>query len=118
VDVLRGATIRHLQRLFVRRQRLCHERKALTAERVRHVNRIKGFLFSQGVSGYQPLRRDRCRLFTAHTHIGHRPVIPGASSRRDRGARFSGEPEADGVIYDPDRAGGAEHDRVIRGGDW
>jgi transposase len=26
---------------------------------VRHVNRIKGFLFSQGVSGYQPLRRDR-----------------------------------------------------------
>ena len=26
---------------------------------MRHVNRIKGFLFSQGVSGYQPLRRDR-----------------------------------------------------------
>jgi transposase len=26
---------------------------------VRHVNRIKGFLFSQGISGYQPLRRDR-----------------------------------------------------------
>src|SRR4029077_11392874 len=24
-----------------------------------NVNRIKGFLFSQGVSGYQPLRRDR-----------------------------------------------------------
>src|SRR5712672_2939103 len=38
---------------------LCRERKALTAERVRHVNRIKGLLFSQGVSGYQPLRRDR-----------------------------------------------------------
>jgi transposase len=41
------------------RRHLCRERKALTAERVRHVNRIKGFLFSQGVSGYQPLRRDR-----------------------------------------------------------
>ena len=33
------------------RRHLCRERKALTAERVRHVNRIKGFLFSQGVSG-------------------------------------------------------------------
>jgi transposase len=35
------------------------EHKALIAERVRHVNRIQGFLFSQGISGYQPLRRDR-----------------------------------------------------------
>jgi len=26
---------------------------------VRHVNRIKGLLFSQGISGYQPLRSDR-----------------------------------------------------------
>ena len=41
------------------RRHLCRERKALTAERVRHVNRIKGLLFSQGISGYQPLRRDR-----------------------------------------------------------
>jgi hypothetical protein len=41
------------------RRHLCRERNALTAERVRHVNRIKGLLFSQGVSGYQPLRRDR-----------------------------------------------------------
>ena len=41
------------------RRQLCRERKALTAERVRHVNRIKGLLFSQGISGYQPLRSDR-----------------------------------------------------------
>jgi transposase len=41
------------------RRHLCRERKALTAERVRHVNRIKGLLFSQGISGYQPLRSDR-----------------------------------------------------------
>jgi hypothetical protein len=27
--------------------------------RVRHVNRVKGLLFSQGISGYEPLRRDR-----------------------------------------------------------
>jgi transposase len=31
----------------------------LIAERVKHVNRVKGLLFSQGVSGYEPLRRDR-----------------------------------------------------------
>ena len=30
----------------------------LIAERVRHVNRVKGLLFSQGISGYEPLRRD------------------------------------------------------------
>ena len=41
------------------RRRLCRERKVLTNERVLHVNRIKGLLFSQGVSGYEPLRRDR-----------------------------------------------------------
>ena len=41
------------------RRRLCREYKVLVAERVRHVNRIKGLLFAQGVRGYQPLRRDR-----------------------------------------------------------
>jgi transposase len=41
------------------RRRLCRERKVLTNERVRHVNRIKGLLFSQGISEYEPLRRDR-----------------------------------------------------------
>jgi transposase len=40
-------------------RRICRERKVLTAERVEHVNRIKGLLFSQGVSGYEPLRKDR-----------------------------------------------------------
>lgn len=41
------------------RRRLCRERQALVAERVRHVNRIKGLLFAQGVRDYRPLRRDR-----------------------------------------------------------
>ena len=40
-------------------RRLCRERKVLTNERVLHVNRVKGLLFSQGISGYEPLRRDR-----------------------------------------------------------
>ena len=43
------------------RRRLSRERKALTNERVRHVNRIKGMLFGQGVSGYEPLRKNRRR---------------------------------------------------------
>jgi len=40
-------------------RQLCRERKVLIAERVSHVNRIKGLLFGQGVSGYQPLADDR-----------------------------------------------------------
>ena len=43
------------------RRQLCRERKVLIAERVSHVNRIKGLLFGQGVSGYQPLADDRRR---------------------------------------------------------
>jgi transposase len=43
------------------RRRLCRERKVLIAERIKHVNRIKGLLFCQGVSGYEPLCRDRRR---------------------------------------------------------
>ena len=41
------------------RRRITRERKVLTNERVQHVNRIKGLLFAQGISGYEPLRRDR-----------------------------------------------------------
>src|SRR4051794_6818730 len=35
------------------------EREPLTAERVRHVNRIKGLLFAQGIGDYEPLHRNR-----------------------------------------------------------
>jgi transposase len=41
------------------RRRICRERQTLIGERVTHVNRIKGLLFSQGISDYVPLRRDR-----------------------------------------------------------
>lgn len=41
------------------RRRICRERKTLTAERVEHVNRIKGLLFAQGISDYRPLLRKR-----------------------------------------------------------
>jgi transposase len=41
------------------RRRLCRERKTLVAERVAHVNRIKGLLFAQGIADYAPLRCNR-----------------------------------------------------------
>jgi transposase len=56
------------------RRRLCRERKVLIAERVKHVNRVKGLLFSQGVSGYEPLHRDRRqRLDSLQTGDGRPP---------------------------------------------
>lgn len=56
------------------RRRLSRERKVLTAERIAHVNRVKGLLFGQGVGGYEPLRRDRrARLEELRTGDG-RPL--------------------------------------------
>ena len=53
------------------RRRLGRERKTLIAERVEHVNRIKGLLFTQGAVDYQPLRRDRrARLEGLRTGAG------------------------------------------------
>src|SRR5208282_655870 len=56
------------------RRRLCRERKVLIAERVEHVNRIKGLLFSQGVVGYEPLRRDRRQRLNELTTGDGRPL--------------------------------------------
>jgi transposase len=41
------------------RRQLSRERRSLVAERVEHVNRVKGLLFAQGVTDYEPVRRDR-----------------------------------------------------------
>jgi len=66
------------------RRRLCRERKTLTVERVQHVNRIKGLLFSQGISGYEPLRRNRRqRLGELKTGDG-RPLPPHLKSQIGR----------------------------------
>ena len=55
-------------------RRLSRERRTLVAERLTHVNRIKGLLASQGIKGYQPLRRDRrARLEALETGDG-RPL--------------------------------------------
>src|SRR3954467_3060753 len=56
------------------RRRICRERKTLTAERVEHVNRIKGLLFAQGISDYEPMHRHRrARLEELRTGDG-RPL--------------------------------------------
>lgn len=56
------------------RGRLIRERRSLIEERIVHVNRIKGLLFAQGISGYAPLRRDRrARLAALRTGDG-RPL--------------------------------------------
>ena len=56
------------------RRRLRRERKVLIAERVKHVNRVKGLLFSQGISGYEPLRRDRRQRLDELTTGDGRPL--------------------------------------------
>ena len=66
------------------RRRLCRERKTLTVERIQHVNRIKGLLFSQGVSDYEPLRRNRRqRLDELKTGDG-RPLPPHLKAQISR----------------------------------
>ena len=54
------------------RRRLTRERRTLMTERIEHTNRIKGLLMSQGISGYDPLRKDRwSRLDELETRDGH-----------------------------------------------
>jgi transposase len=65
-------------------RRLYRERKVLTAERVLHVNRIKGLLLCQGICGYEPLRRDRReRLEELQTGDG-RPLPPHLKAQVER----------------------------------
>ena len=53
-------------------------------ERVQHSNRIKGLLFGQGVTGYEPLGRDRRqRLVGLQTGEG-RPLLPHLKAQIDR----------------------------------
>jgi transposase len=40
-------------------RRLTRERETLIAERIKHVNRIKSLLATQGIFGFEPLRKDR-----------------------------------------------------------
>jgi len=56
-------------------RRLYREREVLIAERIAHVNRIKGLLFSQGIGDYEPLRRNR-RVRLEELRTGDGRVLP------------------------------------------
>ena len=65
-------------------RRICRERQALIAERVSHVNRIKGLLFAQGIGDYAPLSRTRRkRLEELRTGDG-RPLPPHLKAQISR----------------------------------
>ncbi|MET2832263.1 IS110 family transposase [Mesorhizobium shangrilense] len=66
------------------RRRVCRERKVLIAERVEHVNRIKGLLFAQGVSGYVPLRKDRRKQLESLRTGDGRPLPKHISAQIER----------------------------------
>ncbi|HDZ72258.1 MAG TPA: IS110 family transposase [Aurantimonas coralicida] len=54
------------------RRRVCRELKVLIGERIRHVNRVKGVLFTQGIGDYEPRNKDRRnRLEELRTGDGH-----------------------------------------------
>src|SRR5215217_8046894 len=56
------------------RRRISRERETLTAERVQHVNRIKGLLFAQGIGDYEPLHRNRRERLAALITGDGRPL--------------------------------------------
>jgi transposase len=58
------------------RRHVCRERKQLIVERVKHVNRIKGLLSSQGIDDYEPLHRDRRRALGLLQTGDGRPLEP------------------------------------------
>ncbi|MBO9378862.1 IS110 family transposase [Sphingomonas histidinilytica] len=63
------------------RRRLVRERKVLTNERVRHVNRIKGLLFGQGVRGYEPFKPDRRERLEELVTGDGRPLPPALKAQ-------------------------------------
>ena len=67
------------------RRRICRERRTVLAERIEHVNRIKGLLFAQGVFDYEPLHRN-CRARLDALKTGDGCVLPDhlKSSNRTR----------------------------------
>ncbi len=56
------------------RRRICRERAILLRERIRHTNRIKGLLAGQGITGFNPLHKDRRQLLDAARTGDGRPL--------------------------------------------
>ena len=66
------------------RRRLSRERRTLIAERIEHVNRIKGLLFAQGIFDYVPLRRDRRKRLEALRTGDGRALLPHLQAQISR----------------------------------
>lgn len=66
------------------RRRLCRERRTLIAERIVHVNRVKGLLFAQGIFDYVPLRRDRRKRLEALRTGDGRALLPHLKAQISR----------------------------------
>src|SRR5689334_24231432 len=45
------------------RRRVSRERATLLRERIRHTNRIRGLLFGQGITNYNPLHKNRQKVW-------------------------------------------------------
>lgn len=56
------------------RRRLTRERGTLLKERIQHTNRIRGLLFGQGITDYDPLRKDRRSRLSQLTTGDGRPL--------------------------------------------
>ena len=67
--------VRDISREDEDRRRIGRERKALMVERVAHVNRIKGLLFSQGITDYEPLHKNR-RQRLEELRTGDGQILP------------------------------------------
>lgn len=57
-------------------RRLTREREILLAERIRHVNRVKGLLATQGVFGFEPVHQDRWVQLEQLRRWDGQPLLP------------------------------------------
>lgn len=63
------------------RRRIGRERRVLVGERIQHVNRIKGLLFAQGISGYEPVKANR-RAMLEELRTGDGRPLPDHMKRQ------------------------------------
>ena len=66
------------------RRRIGRERKTLVTERIMIVNRIKGLLFCQGITTFEPVKRDRRKRFDELATGDGRPLPPNLRSEIGR----------------------------------
>src|SRR3954463_10937873 len=92
------------------RRRLCRERRTLIAERIVHVNRIKGLLFAQGIFGYVPMRRNR-RAALAVLRTGDGRVLPAHLK-----VQIGRELDRLELLLEQIAAGGREQDALLAPG--